>query len=156
MTNHKTDMTISRHKNTIALLCFFWVGFVSAISFMEAWLKFQAPGVTRPIGLSIGQLVFNALNKVEITLSILLIYFSLRSGIRSYFNNFHFLLIVFVILSLQSCWLLPALNQRAELIISGNMPPASNSHLFYVTLELLKVICLSANGLKLLNNKKWK
>ena len=25
---------------------FVWLGFVGAISFMEAWLKFRAPGVT--------------------------------------------------------------------------------------------------------------
>ena len=44
---------------------FLWIGFVCAISFMEAWLKFRAPGVTIPLGLGIGRLVFNALNKVE-------------------------------------------------------------------------------------------
>jgi len=43
----------------------FWAGFVSSISFMEAWLKFQAPGVTLPIGLSIGKKVFTALNRME-------------------------------------------------------------------------------------------
>ena len=36
---------------------FIWLGFVGAISFMEAWLKFCAPGVTRPIGLGIGKKV---------------------------------------------------------------------------------------------------
>ena len=50
----------------IALLrAFSWIGFVCAISFMEAWLKFRAAGVTLPIGLGIGRLVFQALNKVE-------------------------------------------------------------------------------------------
>ena len=44
---------------------FLWIGFVCAISFMEAWLKFRAPGITRPLGLGIGRLVFKALNKVE-------------------------------------------------------------------------------------------
>ncbi|RYG21549.1 MAG: hypothetical protein EOO07_02375, partial [Chitinophagaceae bacterium] len=50
----------------IAVICTFtWIGFVCAISFLEAWLKFRAPGVTLPIGLGIGRLVFAALNKVE-------------------------------------------------------------------------------------------
>jgi hypothetical protein len=44
---------------------FFWAGFVCSISFMEAWLKFRAPGVTLPVGLSIGKLVFTALNRME-------------------------------------------------------------------------------------------
>ncbi|MDY0090288.1 MAG: hypothetical protein RBR78_07970, partial [Flavobacteriaceae bacterium] len=53
-------------KMPIALTAsFLWIGFVCAISFMEAWLKFRAPGVTIPLGLGIGRLVFNALNKVE-------------------------------------------------------------------------------------------
>jgi hypothetical protein len=40
---------------------FLWIGFVCAISFMEAWLKFRAPGIMLPLGLCIGKLVFNAL-----------------------------------------------------------------------------------------------
>jgi hypothetical protein len=44
---------------------FIWIGFVCAISFMEAWLKFTAPGITIPLGLGIGRVVFHALNKVE-------------------------------------------------------------------------------------------
>ncbi len=45
-----------------------WLGFVLSISFMEAWLKFQAEGVTQVIGLNIGRLVFGTLNKVELFL----------------------------------------------------------------------------------------
>src|SRR5690606_25200135 len=63
-------MTV-RLAHPIALICAFtWLGFVCAISFMEAWLKFQAHGVTLPIGLGIGRLVFHALNKVEWVLAI--------------------------------------------------------------------------------------
>ena len=53
-------------------LIFLWVGFVSAISFMEAWLKFTAPGVTLTTGLAIGQVVFGALNRVELIVAIIL------------------------------------------------------------------------------------
>lgn len=49
----------------VIIVTFLWIGFVCAISFMEAWLKFQAPGITVPLGLGIGRLVFNALNTVE-------------------------------------------------------------------------------------------
>ena len=45
---------------------FVWFGAVAAISFMEAPLKFSAPGVTIPLGLGIGQLVFHMLNRIEI------------------------------------------------------------------------------------------
>src|SRR5665647_802388 len=50
----------------IMIICsFLWAGFIGAISFMESWLKFRAPGLTMPVGLNIGKLVFSALNKVE-------------------------------------------------------------------------------------------
>jgi len=58
-------------KHPISLIAtFLWIGFVGAISFMEAWLKFRAEGITMPLGLSIGRLVFDALNKVEWVLAI--------------------------------------------------------------------------------------
>jgi hypothetical protein len=47
---------------TITLL---WMGFVLAISFMEAWVKFQAPFLPRHYGLDVGRTVFPVLNAVE-------------------------------------------------------------------------------------------
>jgi hypothetical protein len=41
------------------------MGFVLAISGMEAWLKFRAPFVPRPFLLDVGRTVFPALNSVE-------------------------------------------------------------------------------------------
>lgn len=51
---------------------FVWLGMVLAISFLEAPLKFRAPNVTLQIGLSIGRLVFRALNTVEVVFALLL------------------------------------------------------------------------------------
>ena len=48
---------------------FVWLGMVLAISFLEAPLKFGAPGVTVPIGLGIGRVVFRARNAVEAVLA---------------------------------------------------------------------------------------
>lgn len=48
---------------------FTWLGMVLAISFLEAPLKFGAPGVTVRIGLGIGRRVFRALNAVETVLA---------------------------------------------------------------------------------------
>ncbi|MFV0266780.1 MAG: hypothetical protein ACK5HT_06560, partial [Draconibacterium sp.] len=52
---------------------FIWIGFVGAISFMEAWLKFRAPGITVALGLGIGRLVFQVLNKIEMVLAVVVI-----------------------------------------------------------------------------------
>ena len=48
---------------------FVWLGMVVAISFLEAPLRFQAPGMTLAIGLGIGRLVFRALNVAEVVLA---------------------------------------------------------------------------------------
>ena len=120
-----------------------WLGFVLSISFMEAWLKFQAEGVTLIIGLSIGKLVFFALNKVEIffmvilSISIFKKHWTLRIK-----NLINILVWIMVILLIQTFYLLPVLDQRAAMIISGKPPAASFFHFYYLFLELLKVIAL--------------
>ena len=43
-----------------------WLGLIIGISLIEAPLKFQAPGITIPLGLGIGRLVFTAMNIVEL------------------------------------------------------------------------------------------
>lgn len=49
-----------------------WCGFVLAISFMEAWVKFRAPYVPQFFALDIGRTVFPALNVVEMMLCVTL------------------------------------------------------------------------------------
>jgi len=61
----------------IIAITFIWIGFIGAISFMEAWLKFQALGITTELGLGIGKLVFNALNRLEIVCALLIIIISI-------------------------------------------------------------------------------
>ena len=48
---------------------FVWHGMLLAISFLEAPLKFRAPGITIQLGLGIGRLVFRALNVCEVVLA---------------------------------------------------------------------------------------
>ena len=81
---------------------FVWLGMVLAISFIEAPLKFRAPGVTLPIGLGIGRLVFRALTR------------------------------------------------RSDAVLAGADGPRSHAHLWYVGLELVKVVALAATGILLL------
>jgi hypothetical protein len=51
------------------ILTTLWLGFVLAISGMEAWLKFRAPFCPRPFALDIGRTIFPALNSVEMALA---------------------------------------------------------------------------------------
>lgn len=127
-------------------LVFLWIGFVAAISFMEAWLKFQAPGITIPLGLGIGQLVFGALNKVECFLAIcLLLNFLAVRPLQSNWKMVVFFLPAAILL-LQTFYLLPALDARAVLVIQGENVPPSNLHITYIILESIKLIALCVLG----------
>jgi hypothetical protein len=132
-----------------AFILIFWSGYVSSISFMEAWLKFKAPGITLPLGLGIGKMVFSALNKVEWVLLVVYILLNIFyfNSLKFLLNN-HLLQVIIVILLLQTLWLLPGLIQRSELIISGKQPDASNIHIYYVVMEIIKVVLLVALALK--------
>jgi hypothetical protein len=77
---------ISMTRTTTALrllLPAFLLGAIIAISFLEAPLKFLAPGVTIPIGLGIGRLVFTALNVLAGIVLLVLTVVSVRAKGRS-------------------------------------------------------------------------
>lgn len=126
---------------------FLWIGFVCSISFMEAWLKFQAPGVTMAIGLGIGRLVFGMLNKIEWVLALILIIVILKNTYLLSIKNLLLWLAMFVLV-LQTIWLLPALDARAELLIQGGNIPNSNLHFIFILAEVLKISFLSIFGIK--------
>ncbi len=131
-------------RRIIIVISVLWLGFVLSISFMEAWLKFQAEGVTQGIGLSIGKLVFGALNKVEIFFLILLLISSFKRYWHLPKKTLRYILIgLVIIVVLQTFHLLPILDQRADMIIRGEQPSPSYFHFYYVVLEICKVFMLS-------------
>lgn len=134
----------------LAIICVFtWIGFVCAISFLEAWLKFRAPGVTLAIGLGIGRLVFNALNKAEWVFALVIAITTLLSNapVISWQNGLF--AIVLVTLIVQTTWLLPGLDARAELHIAGMPAAPSNLHFYFIAAELIKTISLLVFGVNL-------
>ena len=50
-------------------LCLMWAIHVQAISFLEAWVKFQAPTLRSHVAVDVGRHVFRALHAVELALS---------------------------------------------------------------------------------------
>lgn len=134
----------------VAVICtFIWIGFICAISFLEAWMKFKAPGVTIPIGLGIGKLVFNALNKIELVFAIaILASIYTKPAIIEIKTKIPFITTVLILLT-QTIWLLPALDLRAEMHINLQNVPPSNLHYYYVIAEILKVGGLFLFGIKL-------
>lgn len=124
---------------------FIWFGLVGGISFLEAPLKFQAQGITVPLGLGIGRLVFFALNKIEIALTVLMIFSFVKIRPKNRFPLVLFAIVAFLLL-LETVWLLPVLDARALLVISGEVPPHSNLHLIYIAFDVVKFVLLFALG----------
>jgi hypothetical protein len=126
---------------------FIWVGFICAISFMEAWLKFTPPNVSLVIGLSIGKVVFSALNKVELVAAILLGVFLLFERQWNWHSEIFYMMAI-VILFIQSIWILPLLSERVDIYLDGSTPPPSSIHLVFIALEGIKTIVLIMYGIK--------
>lgn len=134
----------------VLVMVFLWIGFVSAISFMEAGLKFRAPGITLPLGLGIGKIIFKTMNKVEWVLAaaiLINIVFYNSAGIHQI--NFHGLVAAYLILGIQTFWALPALHKRAKSIIDGIALPPSRLHIYYVAMEVFKLTALFLFGINL-------
>ncbi|MER6630727.1 hypothetical protein ABT301_21335 [Streptomyces sp. NPDC000987] len=127
---------------------FVWLGMVLAISFLEAPLKFRAPGVTVPLGLGIGRLVFRALNSVEAVLAVAVIV-AVAVGdptARIVAST----VVVTASLAGQLTVIRPRLNRRSDRVLAGEVLPRSRGHLAYVAVESVKVVALLTLGVSLL------
>ena len=137
-------------KKLVIPASFIWLGLILGISFIEAPLKFQAPGITIPLGLGIGRLVFSAVNKLELLLMVIA-FFSALSSNRVLKIGFYSIIILALILLFQTLYLLPALDERAELVLQGQLIPPSFHHQLYIVLETIKLILLLFSGLYSMN-----
>ncbi|MGY2126035.1 hypothetical protein ACW9HJ_31720 [Nocardia gipuzkoensis] len=130
--------TIAQH--VLWFLPMLWLGMVLAISFLEAPLKFRAPGVTLPLGLGIGRLVFRALNVTEAVLAALLVVAALIVGPRR--ATWLWLGVAAALLAFQILVVRPPLSRRADRVLAGEELPRSHAHFWYIGLEVVKVAAL--------------
>lgn len=130
---------------------FAWAGMVLAISFVEAPLKFRAPGVTIPIGLGIGRLVFRALNAAEIVLAVALL--AATAIDRPPAHLAVTAAVPVALLAVQLTVVRPRLNRRSDRVLAGEDAPRSGGHLTYVALEVLKVAALITAGVLVLASR---
>ncbi|MGK0721470.1 hypothetical protein [Leucobacter sp. W1478] len=143
----ETKLRLEMWRHALPVL---WIGLIVAISFIEAPLKFQAEGITIPLGLGIGRLVFAALNITEAVLLVMLtiVTFWPRVARVSRDRMWWWLALTLVFL-LKVVVVRPPLNARTDLVLAGADPGQSLWHYVYiacdvVTLVLLLVIALQA------------
>jgi hypothetical protein len=133
-----------------AALTFVWFGMVAAISFLEAPLKFRAPGVTLQIGLGIGRLVFRALNSVEVLIAVGIVVATGLSHPRV--GVIVTLAIALGVLIVQLAVVRPRLVRRSDAVLAGQNTPRSRAHYVYVALEMAKLVALAVGGILLLSS----
>ncbi|NLA65666.1 MAG: hypothetical protein GX862_07040 [Leucobacter sp.] len=120
-----------------------WFGMVAAISFIEAPLKFQAPGITIPLGLGIGRLVFAALNLAEGLILLaytLLAFFPTQARLSAQrLWVWGGLLVVFLF---KLAVVRPPLNARTDLVLAGAEPGQSPWHYIYIACDVITMVLL--------------
>jgi hypothetical protein len=122
---------------------FLWAGAVLAISFIEAPLKFRAPGITIPLGLGIGRLVFGALSVLEVVLAVATIVAASIADVGA--TTMRLAWAVAALLGLQLLLRVP-LDRRTRRVIAGDVAPGSPLHLVYIGLEVVKLALLLTLG----------
>lgn len=132
---------------------FVWLGMVVAISFVEAPLKFRAPGVTLAIGLGIGRLVFRALNTIEALLAIVIVVSVLADPPPP--GATAAIAVGAAALLVQLLAVRPQLIRRSDAVLAGPIvsdgeTTRSRVHYIYVGLEVVKVVALTIAGVVLL------
>lgn len=140
------------HSSWIFIVTLLWIGFLLAISFMGAPLKFQAPSLALPVALEIGYIVFHALNIVEIIFAGLIIaatFFGQASGRTTLFA-----LGVVVILIIQTILLFTRLDAQTLAIINGLEISSTSYHVVYTGLEVVKLLALVALAVSQLSDFK--
>ncbi|MEL6108734.1 MAG: hypothetical protein AAFU85_22230 [Planctomycetota bacterium] len=133
---------IDSARDRVFVLTVVWIGFVLAISFMEAPLKFQTPSLTTPVALEIGYLVFHALNGIELAFASVISIATFCAARSEPKHLRAFLIAVLVLLALQTTLLYTKLDQRTASIISGDQVPSAPYHLIYIGMEVAKVFLL--------------
>ncbi len=137
------------HAGSVALAAVFvWLGMVLAISFLEAPLKFRAPGVTHQVALGIGRLVFRALNVCELVLATaIVISLVVASPVPEATVA---VAAAAAALLAQILAVRPALSRRSDAVLAGADGPRSHAHRWYIALEVVKVVALLFTGMALL------
>jgi hypothetical protein len=131
-----------------AAVAFVWLGMVLAISFLEAPLKFRAPGVTLSLGLGIGRLVFRALNRVEMLLAVAVAVTVVADDAPRAVTVAG--AVTLTVLAVQLLLVRPGLNRRSDRVLAGEDLPRSRAHLVYIAAEVIKVVALSILGIRAL------
>ena len=119
-----------------------WMGLILGLSFIETPLKFLAPGITTPLGLGIGRLIFISLSVAGWMLLVVLTLVA-QARPRETKGGWILIAVMWFIMAIESFAIRPALAARSDVIISGGDPGQSWLHYGYILAEILLLFVLA-------------
>lgn len=128
---------ISMKLTTIHPLTFSWIGFLIAISFFEAPMKFQSPLVSLEIGVSIGQIIFGWMNIIEIF--VLVAIFGSLLFLKPSKKLILLSVGVTLVFLVQFLIIMPQLELAANKLLQDHIRLDSTAHAYYVVTEVVKL-----------------
>jgi Domain of unknown function (DUF4149) len=123
----------------VALL---WAGMVLGVAFVAVPAQFAADGLTRPQGIDVTRQVFTRFDRVEFGLAAATLLLALLLRARPLLWSL--LGLVWLIVALQSLWLLPVLDLRADQLLQGQEPAPGPWHGLFAGAEVVKLCALLA------------
>lgn len=122
-----------------AVACLLWAGLALGVALAET-AKFRAPALTRTAALDVGRTVF----RTSQTLQLLPLGVALALAAWGRISRWAWACLAAAGLALlvQTTWLYPILDARAQTLIAGGTPVGASAHAAYGILELLKVLAL--------------
>lgn len=126
-----------------------WIGLIIGISFIEAPLKFTAPGITIPLGLGIGRRVFLAMNITEVGIGVVLLlallslWRSRRTDGVAYFGAMRlYTFVALALLLIKTAIIRPLLAVETDAVLAGTSEGGSPTHYYYIGVEAILFIAL--------------
>lgn len=130
-------------KNPVILMLFcIMAGMFITVSFVETPLKFQVEGITLSTALGLGKLMFGISTKIQALFLILILIFMTISQSHYTKLDFTITIVLLSILVLEQFWMLPVLDERADLISSGKPLAPTPLHDYFIYAETAKAIIL--------------
>lgn len=148
MQNWRSLFRSAAHPGLIALT---WFGMSAAIALLAVPAVFSS-GLERPLTFLAARSIFTILNQAEL-IALILFLTSIRfAGLTR--NFWHIAAALALIQIAQASWLLPALSERTDMLLSGLTPPPSMVHGLYSGLHSLKLLLLLFVGLQVRGDRK--
>jgi hypothetical protein len=118
----------------LTALALIWAGMVIGITLLAVPAQFAAEDLDQPVGIDVTRHVFQVFNRVEVGIAIATRVWLLLGP-------------VWLIVAVQSLWLLPLLDARVDRLLAGETLPPAPWHRLYGILEMVKLLALAVTGL---------